>query len=313
MWNEWESARIDERRDSNTIARRERKRCVILLCAAICNTVYRTPILCLTVWKMVSIGCVINYMHTNNVHAFFECLLNRIKQQKMSISCERVAQMVMLIEQGISTREVNRRFGCDHQTVSHIYRQYVETGSFTHRPHWGHARVTTTIREDHRFIRLVQQDPFHTLSYLVAQMTTQANFNASRCTVHWWLQQQGMRSRRPATGPASSRFCPQSRELDRHQLGVHFIHRWVPILSTGTGWPGSRVAAPWRALQARKFRSTVELLGQFHNGFGEEFRVMCTLTSTSAKRAQLPHIHILRTSFFHMLFHSLGLSVQNSS
>ncbi len=148
----------------DTIARRERKRCVILLCAAIRNGVYSTPILLLTVQKMVSTGCVINCMHANNVHASFEYLLNRVKQWKMSISRKRAAQMVMLIERGVSIREVGRWLGCDHWTVCHIYHRYVETSSFTHRPRSGCPQVTTT-SEDCHLVHLVQQDTFHTLAH----------------------------------------------------------------------------------------------------------------------------------------------------
>ncbi len=119
----------------------------------------------------MSTGCVINCMHANNVHASFEYLLNPIKQRKMSISHERAAQMVMLIDQGVQHPRGDRQFDCNHQTISHIYHRYVETGSFTHPPRSDCPRVATT-REDRRLVRLVQQDPFHTSAHLVTQMTT---------------------------------------------------------------------------------------------------------------------------------------------
>ncbi len=251
--------------------------CAILLCAAFRNTVYHTPILCLTTQKTVSTGCVINCMQANNACTSFECLLNRVKQRKMSILRKRAAQMVMLIEQGVSTQEMVRQLGCGHRMVSHIYHRYVETSSFTHQPHSGRPQVTTT-REDRRLVHLVQQEPFRTLTHLVAQMTIKANFNTSRRTVHRRLQQQGMRSRRLATGPVLSR--------DHHRRRLDFTRNhkswtdanWESILFTNesqfclqTGWLGPLVVAPWRALQARKFHSTVELLGRFHNGMRNNF------------------------------------------
>ncbi len=144
-------------------------------------------------------------MHANNIHTSFKCLLNRVKERKMSISREQAAQMVMLIKQGVSIREVGWQFSCDHQMVSHIYHRCVETSSFMHQPRSGCSRVTTT-KEDCCLVRLVQQDLLHTSAHLCG------------------LRQHGMRSRRPSRGPVLSH-----DHRRRHLDFAHNHESWTDI------------------------------------------------------------------------------------
>ncbi len=184
----------------------------------------------------------------------------------MSITREKVAQIVLLVDQDYSTRKMARRFDCNHCTVSHIYHRYIETGSYTHRPRTGDTQVTNA-REERRLVCIAAQEPFLTSSQISSKMNMQGDFTASSRTVCCRIKKHGMTSTRPATGPVLSlqhrrrhlefaRTHASWMEADWGRVlfpDVSFLPKWSRQMCT-------RVVAQCRALQPTKICTPIKFL-----------------------------------------------------
>lgn len=113
---------------------------------------------------------------------------------------EQVAQAVALNNDGRSVRYIANTLGIPRSTVSDALQKFRETGVYTRRPGQGRRRATNHIQD--RFLRMqALRDRTVTASALVQRLNDVHNNRVSVYTVRRRLNEGGLRSRRPATGP----------------------------------------------------------------------------------------------------------------
>lgn len=118
----------------------------------------------------------------------------------MSISPEISAQIVALVNEGRSRRSVALQYNLAHGTVNHIYRRYVATGSFVHRPRSGRPRATD-IREDRNIVRIAMRNPYLTSNRIAGEVNFFRNVPVNSRTVCRRLREHGLRNCKPAQVP----------------------------------------------------------------------------------------------------------------
>lgn len=108
------------------------------------------------------------------------------------------AQIVALLEAGLSQSDISRRMGIHRSTVSRVFSRYEETGSYRRRPGQGRHRITTN-REDRNIVNETLRNP--------RQVARQIRNNAlpdrpiSAQTIRRRLHERGLRSRIRARVP----------------------------------------------------------------------------------------------------------------
>ncbi|KAJ8927091.1 hypothetical protein NQ314_020486 [Rhamnusium bicolor] len=87
--------------------------------------------------------------------------------KRRHLSAPEVAQLVTLVQEGHTYRDVGNRLGVSSSVVSRAYNRYRETTGFDRRAGQGRRRVTTR-RDDRIIVRRVRQQPF-VHAHVVAQ------------------------------------------------------------------------------------------------------------------------------------------------
>ncbi len=144
---------------------------------------------------------------------------------------EIVAQIIALIGEGNSRRSVARRFNLHHNAVDHIYKRYVETGSFNQRPRSGRPRVTD-VREDRRIERAALKSRTSTSTDICREINADREKPISSRTVRRRLQEKDLRSCRPATGPVLSRRHRRARLAFAQGHKYWTVDDWSQVLFT---------------------------------------------------------------------------------
>lgn len=117
-----------------------------------------------------------------------------------TITPEKAAQVVALIEDGRSRRYVAEALDLSVSTVQRAYARYLDTNSFKRRP--GSGRPRRTNENDDRFIVLNSlRDRHRTAVQIRNNLRDVHNCNVSVDTVRRRLAEQNLFSRRPAAVP----------------------------------------------------------------------------------------------------------------
>lgn len=118
----------------------------------------------------------------------------------MDTTPEVAAQVIALLQQGLSQRAVAAQLHLSQSAVSRIHRRFQETGAFNRRPKLNHPRSTT--ERDDRFIVLSSLRNRHLTAVDVQQHLTRVRGVAvSARTVRRRLRASNLTPKRPATGP----------------------------------------------------------------------------------------------------------------
>lgn len=128
------------------------------------------------------------------------------------LSAPEVAQLVTLVQEGYSYRQVGDRLGVSSSVVSRAYNRYLDTNRFERRPGQGRHRVTTR-QDDRAIIRHALREPFAPANIIAQNFPNRHHQqqrqrrqggrpgNISRSTVRNRLRETGLRARNAARGP----------------------------------------------------------------------------------------------------------------
>lgn len=120
------------------------------------------------------------------------------------LSPEESIRIVTLAEEGLSVRQIALRINAHYSTVSRCIKRYRETGRHTRRPTGGRPRATSAM--DERFLRVQALRRRESTNPELQQLILEVrNLWISRRTVGRRLNEAGLTSRRPATGPQLTR------------------------------------------------------------------------------------------------------------
>ena len=112
---------------------------------------------------------------------------------------EKAAQLVALLEQGLSQRRVAASLSLSQCAVSRVYRRYQDTGAFNRRPRISRHRSTS--ERDDRFIISTSLRNRHLTGVDVQQELRRVRRVAvSEWTVRRWLKEANLTPKRPTTG-----------------------------------------------------------------------------------------------------------------
>ncbi|CAG9133866.1 unnamed protein product [Plutella xylostella] len=157
---------------------------------------------------------------------------------KASISCdaeastsEEAAQVVALLQQGLSQRAVAAQLHLSQSAVSRVYRRFQETGAFNRRPRTGRHRCTS--ERDDRFIVSTSLRNRHLTGVDVQQELRRVRQVAvSEWTVRRRLKEANLTPKRPASGPKLTAGHRQARlQFAREHLDWS-IAQWRSVLFT---------------------------------------------------------------------------------
>ena len=97
--------------------------------------------------------------------------------RKKDISPTKVAQIVVLHEQGWTQRAIASKFNISQVTVQQRLKNYEKTGEFKAKKRTGRKRKTTTVT-DRLIHRKVRSNPTISSSHLVSQLPTNVKISA---------------------------------------------------------------------------------------------------------------------------------------
>lgn len=117
-------------------------------------------------------------------------------------------QVLGMLEAGIASNAIARRFGCSRKTIQRLVTRYQQTGTVRDRPRPGHPRVTTA-RTD-RYITLT-----HLRQRRLPATVTARRYGVSAQTIRNRLRSnaQPIRARRPYFGQVMTRRHRHARLL----------------------------------------------------------------------------------------------------
>lgn len=122
----------------------------------------------------------------------------------MSVNTERIVQVIAMLHEGRSQREVARTVGVSLSTVQRLLRRYEETGLLTRRPGSGRKRCTS--ERDDRFIQTVMLRNRHQTAVDVQhELQEVRGTEISSRTVRRRLAENQITPFRPAAGPQLTR------------------------------------------------------------------------------------------------------------
>lgn len=139
------------------------------------------------------------------------------------------AQIVALLQEGLSQRVVARRLHISQSCVSKVYKRFRETGGLIPRPRSGRRRCTS--ERDDRFIVSTSLRNRHLTGVDVQQeLRDVRGVAASEWTVRRRLKQANLTPKRPATGPKLTAAHRQARlQFARTHLDWE-VEQWRQVL-----------------------------------------------------------------------------------
>lgn len=150
---------------------------------------------------------------------------------KMPLTSADVAQIVALIEDGRSQRYVSLSLGIPRTTVQDAWNRYLQTGGFVRRIGSGRKR-STTVADDHFVVINTLRDRRSTAIQLQHRLLTVRGVEISERTIRRRLVENGLTSRRPATGP---QLLPRHRRARLQFARLHenwTLRQWGEVLFT---------------------------------------------------------------------------------
>lgn len=144
---------------------------------------------------------------------------------------EDAVQVVLLIQQGLSQREVARRLNLSQSAVSRVYRRFQDTNSYSRRP--DNSRRRRTSERDDRFIVSTSLRNRHLTGVAVQQRLREVRGVAvSQWTVRRRLNEANLTPKRPARGPKLTTAHRQARlAFAREHIGWT-AEQWRSVLFT---------------------------------------------------------------------------------
>lgn len=139
------------------------------------------------------------------------------------------AQVVALIREGLSRRNVARRLNVSRSVVRRVYKRFLETGGYCRRPGSGRGRVTNPT--DHHFIVLnsLRNRDISAVD-LQGRLRESRGVSVSANTVRRRLREQNLKPHKPATGPKLTASHRQAR-LDFARQHLHWtLDQWETVL-----------------------------------------------------------------------------------
>lgn len=126
-----------------------------------------------------------------------------MERESRNLSENECVAIVTLAEEDISYRQIARRFGIHHTTVSRVVQRFRETNGYSRRPGQGRHRSTTAVED--RFLRLrAVRERFTTARSLQQQLARVHGVQVSIETVRTRLAEVNLHPRVPARCPALS-------------------------------------------------------------------------------------------------------------
>lgn len=122
----------------------------------------------------------------------------------MSVQVERVAEVIAMLRQGVSQREVARNFGMNVSTVHRLLRRHEETGLLTRRPGSGRKRCTSA-RDDRYIVTSMLRNRHQTAVQIQHELQDVRGTQISARTARRRMKDSGLTPHRPATGPQLTR------------------------------------------------------------------------------------------------------------
>lgn len=113
----------------------------------------------------------------------------------------KVAQIIALLEEGLSQSHVARRMGVHRSSISRIWARYQETGNFRRRRGQGRRRVTSA-REDRLIVNEVTRNPSRSARQIATEALPHRRISAQ--TIRRRLHEANLRSRARAQVPMLS-------------------------------------------------------------------------------------------------------------
>lgn len=139
------------------------------------------------------------------------------------------AQVVALIREGLSQRNVARRLNLSRSAVRRVYTRYLETGEYRRRPGSGRGRVTNTT--DDRFIALTSLRNRHLSAVDVqGRLRETRGVAVSENTVRRRLREQNLTPHKPAMGPKLTASHRQARLEFARQHIQWDLGQWETVL-----------------------------------------------------------------------------------
>lgn len=149
----------------------------------------------------------------------------------MDTTPEEAAQVLALLQQGLSQRIVAAQLHLSQSSVSRVYRRFQETGSFIRRPRTSRQRCTS--ERDDRFIVSTSLRNRHMTGVDVQQELRRVReVTVSEWTVRRRLREANLTPKRPATGPKLTAAHRQVRlQFAREHLNWS-VAQWRSVLFT---------------------------------------------------------------------------------
>lgn len=139
------------------------------------------------------------------------------------------AQVVALLQQGLSQRVVARRLNLSRSAVRRVYQRFLETGQYRRRSGSGRHRVTT--QRDDRFLVVSALRNRHLSGVdLQRRLREDRGVAISDSTVRRRLREQNLRPYKPATGPQLTTAHRQARLRFARDHVNWTIAQWESVL-----------------------------------------------------------------------------------
>lgn len=159
------------------------------------------------------------------------CVLVQVNSVRRHLDQYEVARAVQQLEDGARIRVVANRLGVSPSVVSRLWTRYQETGQYSRRPGQGRSRMTTP-RQDRYLVTLARRNRRSTARSLEIDFHRGTGVHLSNQTVRNRLHADGMRARRPATGPILT-VAHRTARLDfAHEHQNWQLRHWRPVLFT---------------------------------------------------------------------------------
>lgn len=147
----------------------------------------------------------------------------------MDTSPAKAAQVVALLQGGLSQRIVARRLNLSRSSVKRVYRRFLETGDFIRRPGSGRNRATSD--RDDRFMVSTSLRNRHLTGVQVQQRLREVRgVTVSEWTVRRRLAEQGLTPHKPANGPKLTTAHRQARLHFAREHVNWSLEQWKVVL-----------------------------------------------------------------------------------